>query len=257
VQTPSQSSSAETGAGTASRANPAVFVTTHWSVVLAARDRSSPFSDAALETLCRTYWHPLYGYARGLGNSPQDAEDLTQSFFARLLEKEYLKAVTRERGRFRSFLLMAFKRFLANEWDRERALKRGGGRVTQPLDTRIGEQACQHDNQEGATPEKAYDRRWALTLLERTLATLRSEFEQEGKAGQYACLKDFLTAERSAISYAEVAARLGTSEGAARVAVHRLRRRFREVYREEVAHTVMDPEEVDDEIRYLRAALTG
>jgi RNA polymerase sigma-70 factor (ECF subfamily) len=192
-----------------------------------------------------------------MGNSPQDAEDLTQSFFARLLEKGYLKAVTRERGRFRSFLLMAFKRFMANEWDRCQALKRGGGRVFQPLDTECAERCYQADLPTSSSPDHIYDRRWALTLLDRTLAKLREEFERTGKAGEYACLKEFLTAERGSIPYAAVAERLGTSEGAARVAVHRLRRRFRELYRQQVAPTVPGPEDIEDEIRYLRTAIAG
>jgi RNA polymerase sigma-70 factor (ECF subfamily) len=233
-----------------------VFATTHWSVVMTAKDKCSPQSAQALETLCRTYWYPLYAHVRRLGHSPHDAEDLTQEFFARLLQKDYLHAVAREKGRFRSFLLMALKRFLANDWDRMQAQKRGGGQTFVPLDTQFAEQRYQTEQPAGALPDEIYARRWALTLLDRTLAALREEFKQAGKATEYACLKGFLTADRGAISYAEVAARLGASEGAARVAVHRLRRRFREIYRQQVAHTVASPEEIEDEIRYLRAILS-
>lgn len=234
-----------------------IFATTHWSVVLAARDKTALESEQALETLCRTYWQPLYAYVRRLGRSPEDAEDLTQAFFARLLEKDYLQGVVRERGRFRSFLLMAFKRFLANEWDRVRAIKRGGGASALPLDTRLAERSLASGPSDSTSPDQIYDHQWALSLLDQTMACLREEYEKAGKAGDFACLKAFLTAERGEISYGEVAAKLRTTEGAARVAVHRLRRRFREVYRAQVVHTVRGPEEIDDEIRHLQSALFG
>lgn len=232
-----------------------VFVTTHWSVVLSARQKDSPQSVAALETLCRSYWYPLYAYVRRQGQGPHDAQDLTQEFFARLLQKDYLKAAAREKGRFRTFLIVALKRFLANEWDRARAQKRGGGQVAVPLDTELAEQRYRVEPAEGATADRLFERRWALTLLDQTMARLREEFTSTGKAKEFDRLKACLTAERGEISYAEIAAALDMSEGAARVAVHRLRRRFREVFREEIANTVSRPEEIEDEVRYLVGVL--
>jgi len=232
-----------------------VFVTTHWSVVLSARRKDSPQSAAALETLCRTYWYPLYAYVRRQGHSPPDAQDLTQEFFARLLQKDYLKAAAREKGRFRTFLIVALKRFLANEWDRLRAQKRGGGQPLLSLDTELAEQRYRVEPAEGATAEKIFERRWALTLLDRTMTRLREEFAAARKVGDFDRLKACLTAERGEISYAKIAAALGMSEGTARVAVHRLRKRFREVFREEIAHTVSTPEEIEEEVRYLMSVL--
>ncbi len=233
------------------------FVTTHWSVVLSARQKNSPQSAAALETLCRTYWYPLYAYVRRQGHSPPDAQDLTQEFFARLLEKDYLKAAAREKGRFRTFLIVALKRFLANEWDRAHAQKRGGGQPILSLDTELAEQRYRIEPVEGATAERIFERRWALTLLDRTMAHLREEFTAAGKAAEFDRLKTCLTAERGEISYAELGAASGLSEGAARVAVHRLRKRFREVFREEIAHTVSSAEEIEEEVRYLMSVLAG
>jgi RNA polymerase sigma-70 factor (ECF subfamily) len=232
-----------------------VFVTTHWSVVLSARQKDSPQSAAALETLCRTYWYPLYAYVRRQGHSPPDAQDLTQEFFARLLQKDYLKAAAREKGQFRTFLIVALKRFLANEWDRLRAQKRGGGQPLLSFDTELAEQRYRVESVEGATADRIFERRWALTLLDRTMTRLREEFAAAGKAGEFAPLKICLTAERGEISCAEIAASLGMSEGAARVAVHRLRKRFREVFREEIAHTVSSADEIEEEVRYLMGVL--
>ena len=236
---------------------PAVFVTTHWSVVVSARKKDSPESDAALETLCRTYWYPLYAYVRRQGHSPPDAQDLTQEFFARLLQKDYLKAAAREKGRFRTFLIVALKRFLANEWDRARAQKRGGGQHPLSLDTELAEQRYRIEPVEGATAERVFERRWALTLLDRTMTRLREEFGSAGKGEEFDGLKVCLTAERGEISYAEIAKALGINEGAARVAVHRLRKRFREIFREEIAHTVSSPDEIEEEVRYLMGVLAG
>jgi RNA polymerase sigma factor (sigma-70 family) len=232
-----------------------VFVTTHWSVVLSARRKDSPQSAAALEALCRTYWYPLYAYVRRQGHSPPDAQDLTQEFFARLLQKDYLKAAAREKGRFRTFLIVALKRFLANEWDRLRAQKRGGGQPLLSLDTELAEQRYRVEPAEGASADRIYERRWALTLLDRTMTRLREEFAAASRAGEFDRLKACLTADRGEISYAEIAAALGMSDGAARVAVHRLRKRFREVFREEIAHTVSTPEEIEEEVRYLIGVL--
>jgi len=212
-----------------------VFATTHWSVVLTARDPAAPESGAALETLCRTYWYPVYAFVRRQGQPPHDAQDLTQEFFARLLQKDYLRSAAREKGRFRTFLIVALKRFMANEWDRARALKRGGGETTLPLDTSLAESRYQMEPAADANPDRVYDRRWALTLLDQS----------------------FLTVDRAEIGYGAIAARLGISEGAARVAVHRLRKRFREVFREQIAQTVSSPAEIDEEVAHLVAALAG
>jgi RNA polymerase sigma-70 factor (ECF subfamily) len=230
-------------------------VTTHWSVVLSARKKDSPESAAALETLCRTYWYPLYAYVRRQGHSPPDSQDLTQEFFARLLQKDYLKAAAREKGRFRTFLIVALKRFLANEWDRVRAQKRGGGQPLLSLDTELAEQRYRIEPAESTPAERIYERRWALTLLDHTMQRLREEFVAAAKADEFDRLKSCLTAERGEISYAAIAAALAVSEGAARVAVHRLRKRFREVFREEIAHTVSSAEEIEDEVRYLMSVL--
>ena len=234
-----------------------VFVTTHWSVVLSARQKDSPETAAALETLCRTYWYPLYAYVRRQGHSPHDAQDLTQEFFARLLQKDYLKAAAREKGRFRTFLIVALKRFLANEWDRVRAQKRGGGQPLLSLDAEVAEERYRIEPVEGATADKVYERRWALTLLDRTMTRLREEFTGGGKAAEFERLKACLTAERGEISYAEIAAALGQSEGTVRVAVHRLRKRFRAIFREEIAQTVSSAEDIEEEVRYLMGVLAG
>jgi RNA polymerase sigma factor (sigma-70 family) len=239
------------------RAGSPVFVTTHWSVVLSARKKDSPQSAAALETLCRTYWYPLYAFVRRQGHSPPDSQDLTQEFFARLLEKDYLKAAAREKGRFRTFLIVALKRFLANEWDRARAQKRGGGQVVLSLDTELAEQRYRVEPVEGSTAERVFERRWALTLLDRTMMRLREEFGSGGKSEEFDRLKGCLTADRGEISYAEIAKSLDMSEGAARVAVHRMRKRFRDIFREEIANTVSGPEEIEEEVRYLMGVLAG
>ena len=226
-------------------------------MVLSARKNDSPQSAAALETLCRTYWYPLYAYVRRQGHSPPDAQDLTQEFFARLLQKDYLKAAAQDKGRFRTFLIVALKRFLANEWDRLSAQKRGGGQPLLSLDTELAEQRYRIEPAEGNTAERLFERRWALTLLDGTMRRLRAEFAAAGKVGEFDVLKACLTAERGEISYAELAAALGMNEGAARVAVHRLRKRFREVFRAEIAHTVARPEEIEEEVRYLMSVLAG
>jgi RNA polymerase sigma-70 factor (ECF subfamily) len=235
--------------------HPPIFVTTHWSVVLSARQKDSPQSAAALEALCRTYWYPLYAYVRRQGHPPPDAQDLTQEFFARLLEKDYLKAAAREKGRFRTFLIVALKRFLANEWDRARAQKRGGGQALLSLDAEQAEQRYSIEPVEGSTAERIFDRRWALTLLDRTMVRLREEFSGAGKGEDFDHLKGCLTADRGEISYAEIGKALGSTEATARVAVHRLRKRFREIFREEIAHTVSGPAEIEEEVRYLMGVL--
>jgi RNA polymerase sigma factor (sigma-70 family) len=230
---------------------PSLFVTTHWSVVLAAKDKSSPDSAAALEALCRAYWYPLYAFVRRQGHPACDAQDLTQEFFARLLAKDYLAAAAREKGRFRTFLRVALKRFLANEWDYARRLKRGGGHTHFSLDTEMGEERYQAERGDGLPPDRLYERRWAMTLLEQTLGRLRAEHAAAGKTAEFERLKGLLMADRGTIDHGTLAAELCVSEGAARVAVHRLRKRFRELFRVAVADTVSGPEEVEDELRYL------
>jgi RNA polymerase sigma-70 factor (ECF subfamily) len=231
------------------------FVTTHWSVVLSARDKASPQAAEALEKLCRAYWYPLYAHVRWLGYSPHDAEDLTQEFFVRLLRNDVLDAVERERGRFRSFLLMALKRFVSDEWDRARAQKRGGGLRPVPLDAVEAE--CRYQSEPAQLPaDRMYERRWALTLLAQTMARLRAEFERAGHGDDFERLKRFLTSDKREIPYAEAARELNMGEGALRVAVHRLRKRFRELFREEIAHTVARAEDVEEEFRHLLAALS-
>ena len=213
-----------------------VFVTTHWSVVVGAQDKGSPDSAAALEKLCHAYWHPLYAHVRRLGHAPPDAEDLTQEFFARLLQRDYLQAADQAKGRFRTFLLVALDRFLANEWDRARAQKRGGGCAVVPLDTTLAERLYAEQSVPELSLEQEYERRWALTLVEQAVGRLRTEYEQSGKAAEFARLKGFLAAERGSIPYGPVASDLGATEGAVRVMVYRLRRRFREIFSEEVVH---------------------
>jgi len=235
---------------TKSDAPRSAFVTTHWSVVLAARRNNTTRSRAALESLCRAYWYPLYACVRRMGRSPHDAQDLTQEFFLRLLEKDYLKSADPARGRFRSFLLVAMKRFLANEWDRARAQKRGGQTAPFSIDAAAAESRYELEAPRDA-PEKLYDRRWALTLLEQTMCRLRQEALAAGKAADFDLLKSFLTADKAGIRYAESAKTLNMSEGAVRVAIHRLRRRFRDIFREEIANTVDAPDEIDEELRYL------
>ena len=232
-----------------------LFVTTRWSVVLAARDPVGPDAARALETLCRTYWYPLYAFVRGSGYAAHDAQDLTQSFFAVLLAKDYLRVVTPEKGRFRTFLRMAMKRFLVNEWEKQRSQKRGGGQVLVPLDTELAEQRFQAESPGALGPDAIYDRRWALTLLDETMTRLVQEYASTGRAGEFVLLKPHLTADRGQIPYADIAAAGQTTEGAARVAIHRLRKRFREVFRAVIADTVAAPEEVEAEVRHVLEVL--
>lgn len=227
------------------------FMTTRWSVVLAAGARNSPRSEEALAALCQAYWYPLYVYVRRRGHSADEALDLTQEFFARLLEKHYLRQADVERGRFRSFLLAAFKHFLANERDRASAQKRGDGLPALPLEVETAEGRYRREPADHETPERVFERRWALTMLDRVLAALRNEYHASGRAELFERLEDLLTAGKSEEPYSRLGATLGMSEGAVKVAVHRLRRRFGDLLREEIAQTVPSVDEVDDEIRYL------
>jgi len=233
---------------------PRVFPNTRWSVVLAATQRPSPESAAALESICRDYWYPLYAYVRRSGQSPHDAQDLTQEFFCRLLEKRWLDAANPDKGRLRTFLIVALKHFMSKEWRRASAQRRGGGQSQVPFDTKFAESRYAADTPSLAADD-TFDQQWALTLLDLTVNRLREEFVVAGKADDFEALKNCLMAERGAIDYAGMAARLGISEGAARVAVHRLRKRFREVYREEISQTLAEGTDLDGEMRHLAAAL--
>lgn len=239
--------------------NPApadVFLTTHWSVVLTAGRTDTSRAQDALARLCRTYWRPLYAYVRRRGYSAHDAEDLTQAFFARLLERNDVAAVSPDRGRFRSYLLAAMNHFLSDEWDKARAQKRGGGRVIE-MDSSVAEAIHAQQADDALTPETLYDQRWAITVLEEVHARLRREHERAGRAEQFEALRFSLMGERSAVPYAELASTLGLSEGAVKVAVHRLRQRYRVLLRELIAETVSTPDEVELELKHLMQALAG
>jgi DNA-directed RNA polymerase specialized sigma24 family protein len=236
--------------------SPSQFATTHWSLVLAARDRAEPGADDALASLCGLYWYPLYAYVRRRGHGADEAHDLTQEFFARLLEKDFLAGVDRGKGKFRSFLLAACNHFLANERDRARAKKRGGGRAILSLDAADAEGRYSAEPADAVTPEKLFERRWALALLQQVMARLRDEFEAKGKGRLFDGLRGFLVGEKGA-GYRRAAGELGLSEGAVKVAVHRLRQRYRELLHEEIGRTVGAPEEVEEELRALFAALAS
>lgn len=231
-----------------------LFLTTRWSVVLAAQDKSSPDSAAALETLCRTYWYPLYAYVRGSGRSPHDAQDLTQEFFARLLALDWLRVVLPEKGRFRTFLLVTMKRFLTNEWHRDMAQKRGAGSL--PLSLDAAEAEHRFAAEPPLTPDELYERRWAMTLLDESLERLQRDFTHTGREREFNFLKEWLTAERGSIPYGQIATALGTTEGAARVAVHRMRKQFRLLLRQTIAETVDAASDVDSEMRHLVSVLS-
>lgn len=217
--------------------------------MLAAGDGFSNESQEALAALCRTYWYPLYAFVRRQGYAPDEAQDLTQGFFTRLLEKQYLRQYRRERGRFRSFLLVSLKHFLANELDWARAQKRGGGAWTYSFESLIrdGEQRFSLEPRSSLTPETIFERQWALTIIDQVLSRLAGESEQFGR------LKGYLIGDEARIPYRQLADELGTSEGAIKISVHRLRLRFREILREQISQTVSDPAEVQEEIRYLMA----
>lgn len=231
------------------------FATTRWSIVLAAGRDSSPEAKTALATLCETYWFPLYAFVRRQGYDAQDAQDLTQGFFTRLLEKKDLRDVQRERGKFRSFLLASMKHFLMNEWDRTQAQKRGGGQRMLSVDFDEAESRLRLEPSHEQTPEVIFEKQWALTLLDRVRAVLREEFVRAHKAEQFDRLHVYLTGEKSAVTYAEVAEKLRISEAAVKMAVSRLRRRFHDRLRKEIVQTVATEDEVDDEIRALIDAL--
>ena len=231
------------------------FATTHWSVVRAAGRPDSVHYSQALETLCKTYWFPLYAFLRRHGNDSNRAEEYTQAFFTHLLEKDSVRLADPSRGKFRSFLLASLKNFLADLRDHDKAKKRGGGRKVFSLDFENAEAQYALEPAERLTPEKLFERSWALTILDRAMARLQGEATSEKKKRTFEYLKVYLTAKESAAAYGEVGEKLGMSEGTVRVAVHRLRRRYREVLRDEIAQTVSSEEEIDQEIRDLFTAL--
>ena len=241
----------KTPLSTRERVPPESFFTTHWSVVLAAGRSDTPRARAALGWLCETYWYPLYAFVRRSGYDPHDAKDLTQEFFARLLEHNWLSQANQHRGRFRSFLLAAMKHFLANEWNKARTRKRGGQVFLLSLDDDSAEHRYAEEPHADTTPENLFERRWALGLLEGVLGRLEAEYRREGKEVLFAALSGSLTMQRSLLPYSTLASQLGMEEGAVRVAVHRLRQRYRLLLRQEVANTVAVPEEIDEEMRHL------
>jgi RNA polymerase sigma factor (sigma-70 family) len=231
------------------------FETTRWSIVLAAGGADAGAARSALATLCETYWYPLYAYVRRRGASPDDARDLTQGFLTSLLERRDLAGLRQERGRFRAFLLASLSHFLANDAARSRALKRGGGVAILPLVFDDAEDRYLVEPVDTTTPETLFEKRWAITVLDRVLASLRADWEQDGRLAEFDLLKSCLLGRGPSGGYAAIASHLGTSEGAVRVAVHRLRRKFQDRLKKDIAETVSDPSEVDDEIRYLVRAL--
>jgi len=233
---------------------PRVFPHTRWSLVLAATRKDAPESAAALEAICHAYWYPLYAYVRRCGQSPHDAQDLTQEFFCRLLEKRWLDSAARDKGKLRTFLVVALRNFMSKEWRRASALRRGGRHAPAPFDTTVAETHYAADTSSLA-PDETFDRQWALTMLNLTVERLRAEFAAAGRPDDFDKLKGCLMAARGTIDYALLAKKLGLNEGAARVAAHRLRKRFREIYREEITQTLAVGADVDDELRHLAAAL--
>jgi len=231
------------------------FESTRWSLILAARDRGSSEARAALGELCRAYWYPLYAFIRHRGHDHDTAEDLTQTFFTRLLESNDLAHVDRSKGKFRAFLLAACTHFLANERDRQRTRKRGGDRKFLSIDRVDAERCYGLEPSHRLTPEALFTRRWAMTLLDQTIDDLRAEFTRAGQGERFEALKPTLTGDR--VPYADLAARLNTTAGAVQVAVHRLRLRYREALRARIAATVDDPAQIDDEIRDLFTALSS
>ena len=233
---------------------PRIFPNTRWSLVLAARQSFSPESVEALEAICRAYWYPLYAYVRRAGQTREDAQDLIQEFFCRLLQKRWLESANPEKGKLRTFLIVALKNFMSKEWRRASAQKRGGGQAPLHLDTAFAESRFAADTVTLA-PDQTFDQQWAITLLDLTVTRLQAEFDNAGKSADFHILKGCLMADRGAIDYAAVAHQLRGNESAARVAVHRLRKRFREIYREEISQTLADGADLEAELRHLAAAL--
>jgi RNA polymerase sigma factor (sigma-70 family) len=234
---------------------PSDFPTTRWTLVIAAADPQRQEARAALVSLCEAYWFPLYAYVRRRGYPADQAQDLTQEFFVRVLDGRYLDRADAEKGRFRAFILTSLKFFLADEADRNRAQKRGGGNV-RSLELSSGEERYQRDPSHNETPERIFERRWAVSMLDRVIDRLRAEFVQHGRLDHFNRLKIFLL-DQTETPYAALAREMGTSEGALKVAIHRLRKRYRDLFRQEVAETVADPADIESELRFLAAALTS
>jgi len=233
------------------------FLTTDWSSVRAAQGKDDGLASAALSHLCQTYWYPIYAHIRRSSRTAEDAKDLTQEFFARFLEKDYLRSIGPEKGRFRSCLLVAVNGFLANERDRANRHKRGGGREFIPLDAENAEQRYSAELMDERTPDRAFAQRWAMTLLDQVIRRLETELAAEGKAELFEDLKIYLTGAPPEGSQKEIAAKLHISESTLRVIIHRLRQRYRQLLRLEIAQTVSGPEEIEDELRHLFAGLSG
>lgn len=233
------------------------FATTRWSLVLTAGQQGNARSAEALASLCEMYWYPVYAFIRRQGYRSEESADLAQEFFARVLEKHYFQSADPARGRFRAFLCASVRHFLSNERDRARALKRGGTQPPISLEVETAEGRYQLEPRDDLTPEKLFDRRWALVLLERVLLRLGDEYKSAGKAELFEQLKGFLTGDSVAVPYADVAKTLETSEGAVKVAVHRLRRRFRDTLTDEISETVSDPADINGEIEYLLKAVSA
>jgi RNA polymerase sigma factor (sigma-70 family) len=231
------------------------FVTTHWSAVIRAGNAESSRAQTDLAELCQAYWYPLYAFVRSRGHSPHDAEDLTQEFFSRFLAKNYIADAKQEKGKFRTFLLVALKAFLANEWDRQHAQKRGGFQNLVSIDQDLAESRFSSEPAHKLQPDVLFERQWALTLLQHVMDRLQKEFAETGRAELFGQLRPCLTKDQSALPYAEIGARLGQTEPGVRAAVHRLRVRYRELLREEIGKTVATPEELEQEIRYLISIL--
>ena len=238
----------------------AAFATTHWSMVLRASSHPSSQSLGALEKLCRAYWYPLYAYVRRKGTDDHGAQDLTQEFFSRLLQDNSLASVQPSKGRFRSFLIASLNHYLANDWKHSQRQKRGGGHTQFSLDEEIAEGRYRHEPADHFTPEKAFERRWAETLLQGVLDRLRDEWERKA-TGEATCrfddVKPFLLDGRESAPFAEAARRLGVTEASLKWAVHKLRKRYGEIFREEISHTVSGPDEIEDEIRHLFSVMAG
>ncbi len=232
-----------------------IFVTTRWTMVLNAAGGSAPQAERALEEICQVYWFPLYAYIRRRGHSAEDAEDLTQEFFRRLLEHNWIADADREKGKLRAFLITALKRFMAKEWRRASAQKRGDGQRLLPLDSSIAEGRYASTVTPGDDAEALFDREWALTLLDLTVKHLENEYADGGKAELFTKLKDGLVMSHEALSYPSLAKELAMTEGAVRVAVHRMRKRFRELYRQEIAQTLPPGADLDEELHHLSTSL--
>lgn len=230
--------------------NAGKFRTTHWSVVLAASEENAADSEAAMAQLCEMYRYPVYAFIRRSGRSPEDAEDLTQDFFTRLLEKKFLEGIQRDGGKFRSFLLVSVKRFLANQWERSQAQKRGGGRTMVSLD-QDAEERYRLEPSDPVTPERLYERRWAFTLLDQVMESLKCEYEEAGKAALFRELQPQFQGRGEGAAYAAIGERLAMSESAVKVAAHRMRKRYNQLLREEISRTVDSPEEMKEEMRHL------